>query len=359
MAKDYKSLESIIRSIVEKKKDDPCWDDYEQIGMKEKNGKEVPNCVPEETVGLEKESIEEKEQIDEAVPLLALAAPVAAQGVRIGAQYLTRQAIRRFATNAVRRAAAAPRRAPVRTPGQPPAAPPARPPARPTTRPGPRTQPQNPPSSPPARPPARPTTRPDPRPQPQNPSTTPPARTPAGPATSPQTAPANAPSAAPRTATNTGNAGNRPNTGARPNTRANNRTPPPPAGGRGRRRSGGGLPGGGMYLPVTDSSAASGAGGASSYMHMADPYIARDINEESDGTVERSKIENVARPSSAREKVVKQQEIQKKIIDETRSLAATVKKNVEETRKREKNSSPIITNPKTNDPDPDGTPGGY
>lgn len=29
-----------------KKKKDPCWDNYEQIGTKEKNGKEVPNCVP-------------------------------------------------------------------------------------------------------------------------------------------------------------------------------------------------------------------------------------------------------------------------------------------------------------------------
>lgn len=28
--------------------DDPCWDGYEQIGMKKKNGKEVPNCVPKE-----------------------------------------------------------------------------------------------------------------------------------------------------------------------------------------------------------------------------------------------------------------------------------------------------------------------
>jgi len=27
-------------------KDNPCWDGYEQIGMKEKNGKQVPNCVP-------------------------------------------------------------------------------------------------------------------------------------------------------------------------------------------------------------------------------------------------------------------------------------------------------------------------
>lgn len=25
---------------------DPCWKNYERIGTKEKNGKEVPNCVP-------------------------------------------------------------------------------------------------------------------------------------------------------------------------------------------------------------------------------------------------------------------------------------------------------------------------
>ena len=29
-----------------KKDGDPCWDDYEQVGMKDKGGKEVPNCVP-------------------------------------------------------------------------------------------------------------------------------------------------------------------------------------------------------------------------------------------------------------------------------------------------------------------------
>ena len=28
--------------------DDPCWDGYKQVGMKDKGGKEVPNCVPEE-----------------------------------------------------------------------------------------------------------------------------------------------------------------------------------------------------------------------------------------------------------------------------------------------------------------------
>lgn len=27
--------------------EDPCWDGYKQIGTKKKNGKEVPNCVPE------------------------------------------------------------------------------------------------------------------------------------------------------------------------------------------------------------------------------------------------------------------------------------------------------------------------
>jgi|TARA_R110000824_G_scaffold74908_1_gene190290 hypothetical protein len=30
-----------------------CWKGYEQIGMKEKNGKQVPNCVPIEEVQLE------------------------------------------------------------------------------------------------------------------------------------------------------------------------------------------------------------------------------------------------------------------------------------------------------------------
>lgn len=28
-------------------KDDPCWSGYRMIGMKEKGGRKVPNCVPE------------------------------------------------------------------------------------------------------------------------------------------------------------------------------------------------------------------------------------------------------------------------------------------------------------------------
>ena len=29
-----------------KKKNDPCWVGYKQVGMKSKKGKDVPNCVP-------------------------------------------------------------------------------------------------------------------------------------------------------------------------------------------------------------------------------------------------------------------------------------------------------------------------
>lgn len=33
------------------KGEDPCWKDYEMVGMKKKNGKEVPNCVPKGSAG--------------------------------------------------------------------------------------------------------------------------------------------------------------------------------------------------------------------------------------------------------------------------------------------------------------------
>lgn len=29
-----------------KEKKGPCWKDYEMVGMKDKGGKKVPNCVP-------------------------------------------------------------------------------------------------------------------------------------------------------------------------------------------------------------------------------------------------------------------------------------------------------------------------
>jgi len=30
-----------------KEEDDPCWKGYRQFGTKDKDGKQVPNCVPE------------------------------------------------------------------------------------------------------------------------------------------------------------------------------------------------------------------------------------------------------------------------------------------------------------------------
>ena len=47
-----KSLNRFINKMTtkkesEKKTDDPCWKGYEQVGMKTKGGKKVPNCVPE------------------------------------------------------------------------------------------------------------------------------------------------------------------------------------------------------------------------------------------------------------------------------------------------------------------------
>lgn len=41
--------------MADKKNDkDPCWKDYEQVGMKEKNGKKVPNCVPKKSASKKK-----------------------------------------------------------------------------------------------------------------------------------------------------------------------------------------------------------------------------------------------------------------------------------------------------------------
>ena len=43
--KDKKGIGDTVLAIGE---DNPCWDGYKQVGMKDKGGKEVPNCVPEE-----------------------------------------------------------------------------------------------------------------------------------------------------------------------------------------------------------------------------------------------------------------------------------------------------------------------
>lgn len=40
------TLDPFISAKEEEEDEDPCWDDYEQMGMKTKDGKEVPNCIP-------------------------------------------------------------------------------------------------------------------------------------------------------------------------------------------------------------------------------------------------------------------------------------------------------------------------
>ena len=37
-----------FKDYLEEVKKDPCWKGYQMIGMKDKDGKKVPNCVPEE-----------------------------------------------------------------------------------------------------------------------------------------------------------------------------------------------------------------------------------------------------------------------------------------------------------------------
>ncbi len=41
------NLSHKIAKAIKNEEKDPCWDGYRQLGMKKKNGKSVPNCVPE------------------------------------------------------------------------------------------------------------------------------------------------------------------------------------------------------------------------------------------------------------------------------------------------------------------------
>ncbi len=47
----HEQLIEAVRQLVREelgnlKEDEPCWKNYQQIGMKMKDGKQVPNCVP-------------------------------------------------------------------------------------------------------------------------------------------------------------------------------------------------------------------------------------------------------------------------------------------------------------------------
>lgn len=55
----YESMMS-FKSFIEEAKD-PCWKGYKQLGMKDKNGKKVPNCIPES-----EDDVQSEEYLNEA-----------------------------------------------------------------------------------------------------------------------------------------------------------------------------------------------------------------------------------------------------------------------------------------------------
>lgn len=48
--KSFSELQESLKNKKDQGDKDPCWKGYQQVGMKKKNGKEVPNCVPKEEV---------------------------------------------------------------------------------------------------------------------------------------------------------------------------------------------------------------------------------------------------------------------------------------------------------------------
>ena len=42
------SLSDQVMNSIFEDEDDPCWKGYTAFGTKDKNGKKVPNCVPDE-----------------------------------------------------------------------------------------------------------------------------------------------------------------------------------------------------------------------------------------------------------------------------------------------------------------------
>jgi len=53
---DLEAFHPNLFELGEEDDDNPCWDKYDMVGMKEKDGKQVPNCVP-----IEEEILQEAE----------------------------------------------------------------------------------------------------------------------------------------------------------------------------------------------------------------------------------------------------------------------------------------------------------
>ena len=58
--------------------EESCWKGYKAIGVKDKGGKKVPNCVPEEV----KESVDKKDTITVDIPLMIRLLELAREDVK-------------------------------------------------------------------------------------------------------------------------------------------------------------------------------------------------------------------------------------------------------------------------------------
>jgi len=60
----YATLTKLAKGESIEEKDNPCWDTHKQVGMKKKNGKMVPNCVPKESYEIGKDYAQHTFKID-------------------------------------------------------------------------------------------------------------------------------------------------------------------------------------------------------------------------------------------------------------------------------------------------------
>ena len=68
---EKKPVEDVAEANDGDKRDgDPCWKGYKQVGMKDKNGKEVPNCVPMTKEELQEAGIDPKDVKQMEKPLV-------------------------------------------------------------------------------------------------------------------------------------------------------------------------------------------------------------------------------------------------------------------------------------------------
>ena len=80
------SIEAPVKAESSIKEESPCWKGYQQIGMKDKGGKQVPNCVPEGKVN-EAASPKDMDKIKSAVEAASSFMGVGSELKKLGMKY--------------------------------------------------------------------------------------------------------------------------------------------------------------------------------------------------------------------------------------------------------------------------------